>query len=885
MSVSHWAERLFAAALDLLPRSVRDADGESILVTYREQLDDTRPGLSRVRVAGRGLVRLLGVIGAEWLEELGWSSGPIPGRELEQRRGGMGWMRNTRLAVRSLRRAPSFTLTTVVLVGLGVGTVTTVFTVVDDVLLRPLPYPAADRLTYLTNGSHNGLTLRRLDGVEAFDLWTATSGSSVILTRPGADPAQLRRVETTPAFFTMFGAQPSLGRLLVDDDRDHLDRVVLTHAAWSGIWGADPTIVGKTVQIDGRGVEVVGVLSSDFVIPAMLVGDPVHMFRPLDWSNPGLDNTGYHAHSVAARLAAGVSITAADAQMANVARAVAASDPEYYADGPPQWPLQSLHDRTVVDVRQGLTLLLGAVALLLLVACANVAHLFMARGLSRGREVAIRRALGARSGNILAGLAAESLAVGLAGGLVGLVLAALTLSGVRTAIDELPRGTTIDLDPGVFAFAVGLATVTALLFGMVPAMRTLGGDVQTTLRGAGRGVSGGRHVEFMRSALVIGEVALSLVLVTSAGLLMRSFMTVTARDPGIRAESLYVVPLAPQNVESADRYRQRLDAVRMALQGVPGVESVTYGIEAPFEFTGGEGCCWSNRMTLEGDEGGSPLRVTLHPASPDYFRTYGTEVAAGRAWDEDDADGSPTPLVLSEALAVRRFGAAEAALGQSMTEPMEGTVVGVAEATLHYGLDQPHDYAVYMPIEALPFPIDRAVVALRVRDAGSAGLGRAVREAIWSVEPDLPVPAVVPMSEWITGSSAARRFASLLLSAFGTVALLLAAAGLYGTLLYAVGQQRKELGIRMALGADRRSIHTRVLRRGFTLAVAGVTLGALIAWGLGRLLESFLYGVSATDPIAMTGSAFALLATAVVASWLPALRAGRTDPLETLRAE
>lgn len=884
MHRSHWAERPFAGITALLPRPVREADAEAIRQTFTDQLDAARPGHRRTRVALRGLWGAARAVVGEWLEQWGWSNGPIPGPNLPKGGGGMSWIRNARQAVRSLRRAPSFAITTVLLIGLGVGTVTTVFTVVDDVLLRPLDYPAAERLTYLTNGSHNGATLDRLDTVEAFDLWTATSGSSVILTREGADPAQLRRVETTPSFFTIFGARPELGRLIVDADRNRTDLAVLTHTAWSEIWGGDPGIVGSTIQLDGVSVEVIGVLSRDFVLPTMLVDDPVHIFRPIDWTEPGLAEPGYHAHSVVARLAPGASIEIADEQMERVAADVAAAFPEYYSDGPDVWPLQSLHERTVQDVQSGLVLLLSAVGLLLLVACANVAHLFMARGLSRGREMAIRRAMGARSTNILAGLGAESVAVGVVGGVVGLALTKVGLSSLATVTDTLPRGTAIDLDAKVYLFAVGLATLTALLFGMLPAMRALGRDVQSSLRGEGRGVTGGRRVEMLRSSLVVGEVALSLVLVASAALLMRSFLAVTSQPSGIVAEGLYVVPLALQNVDDPEGYRRRMDGVRAALLAVPGVASATYSLEAPFEFTGGDRCCWTGSVTPDGDDSATPYRVSMHPSSAGFFSTYGIELLVGTPWTDAQAGDTPLPVVLNEELAIRMFGSAEASLGRSIEEPREGRVVGVAARTRHYGLDQEHGYALYFPIEALPFPIDRAAVGIRTGEV-DAGLGGALREAVWSVEPDVPVPAVVPMREWVERSSAGRGLASMFLSAFGVIALLLAAAGLYGTLLYAVGQRRKELGIRMALGADRGDIQTRVVGRGFTLALIGIGFGALAAWWLGRLLEGFLFGVSATDPIALAGSALTLLGTAVVASWLPALRAGRTDPLETLRAE
>lgn len=793
-------------------------------------------------------------------------------------------MRGFGFAVRSLRRAPTFAAASVILIALGVGVVTTVFTIVDHVLLRPLPYPAAERLVYLTNGSHNGPTLERLDDVAVFEAWTAISVSDVNLSRAGGDPLRLRRMEATPDFFTLFAARPALGRLIVEADRDRIDIAVLTHALWRDVLGGDPEILGTTMLIDGAPVEIVGVLSEEFAHPDGLEGEP-HFYSPLDWSNPGLENPGYHAHSVTARLEPGVTLEQANERIDRLEAEVAAAYPEYYTDGPEDWPLATLHATMVEDVRGGLLLLLGAVGLLLLVACVNVAHLFMARSLTRTKEMAVRRAMGARTRNLLGQLSTESVVVGLAGGLGGLLIAQGALSFFRRWTVELPRGADAVLDIRVFLVCLGLAGLAAVLFGLLPAIRTLGRDVQTQLRAGGRGMSGGRNVQAFRSGLVVFEVAVSLVLVASAGLLMRSFLTVTAVDPGVEPDDVWVVPLTPANVETPEEYRARMDAILSAVERVPGVASATYGLEMPFELVGGNRCCWSNAFRPPDEPEATPFRIALHATSGAYFETLGIELVAGGAWAALDPGASPRPVVVSEALAVRAFGSAGAAVGRELPELQGGAVVvGVAEDTRHYGLDQPHDHAVYLPVEALSFALSRATFAIRVANP-PGDLARRVREAVWSEEPALPVPSVETLDRWIQESSAARRFGSVLFGAFGVVALLLAGAGLYGTLLYTVGQRRQELGIRLALGAGRARIQNEVIRAGVVQAALGVVVGGMGAYLVGHLLESWLYGVSATDPVALASAAIVLFSTAVVASWFPAYRAGRTDPLETLNAE
>ena len=886
---THPVEAAYRAGLVLMPPHVRRADGDAIVSTLADQLDAQSGAWARWRVGLRALRRLPRAIAGHWMDA--WRPARVgrSGRNGPHGtgRGGDGMGRITRelaQVIRGLAKAPTFAVATIVLIGLGAGTVTTVYTIVDDVLLQPLPYPAQDRLVYLTNGSHNGPTLDRLPDVDAFEMWAVTSGKQVNLMRPEGTPLGMTQAEVTPSYFTMFGARPHLGRLLTDADADDRSIAVLSYTAWRDVWGADPDLVGRTVLLDGQPREIVGVLAEDFNPPGSVGWQGVDLYAPVWWSNPTLDQPGYHAHTVVARLRPGATIEQAQVEIDEVMQAVADAHPDYYEEGPEEKPLVTLQEQAVGDVRTGLLLLLSAVGLLMLVACANVAHLFMARALGRDREIAIRRAMGAGTGDIVRRLALEAVAIGAAGGALALGIAIAGLAAFERWTVQLPRGTDISLDGGIFAVGILLATGTALVFGVGPVLRLVGRDVQDTLRGGGQGITGGRGVRALRGGLIVAEVAISLVLVTGAGLLMRSFSTVTSQDPGIDADGVRMVVLNPTGLDEAEPYVTRMHAVDRALERVPGVQSAGWAMAAPFQFVGGDACCWGNRI----GEGDDALRIRMHTVGGDWWETLGTRIVAGAAWDPDRVafDMADMPVVISEELAIRMFGSAEAALGRVLEDiTHDPVVVGVAEPVLWYGLDQPHEFAVYLPPEALTFGIPMATFALRTSGALPDDFGRLVREAIWSVEPELPVPSIESVEDWIDDSSGTRRFGSLLFSVFGSIALLLAAAGLSGTLLYSVSRQRRELGIRMALGAGRRRTQAQVVGRGMAVAGTGVAVGVALAWYLSRFLEAWLYGVSPTDPMAIAGSAVVLLLTAGVACWIPAWRASRTDPLETLKAE
>jgi len=879
------AARAYRALLWLLPPSVRQYDGEEMLLAFNDLWTHTDGSVRKLTLGMRLFGRLPIVITLEWLDLLGITgTGTTGGWEM------MGWAKYLRLAMRTLRKAPAFTVTSVLLIGLGVGAVTTIFTVVDHVLLRPLPYPAADRLITVEQGSYSGISFREFEKQDGVEQWAAGRMETANLTGEG-DPIQIEWAAVTKDFFSFFGARPSLGRLLVGEDYTSLDVVVVTTATWVNIFGADPGLVGKTVRIDGMPHTVVGILDEGFEPPENIVSEAAAMYRPVDWTIEDMQSAGFHVLEVAGRMAPGVTLADLQPRFDALAARLAQEYPDEMMDrdgGHEPMPVAELQASTVGGIRDGLNLLFGAVALLLLVACLNVAHLFLARGLGRVQEMSVRRALGAGAGGLLQQLLAESLVIGAAGFAVGLGLAWVGLKSMMALNPSaLPRADVVSLDLRIAAFAGLLSAATAVLFGLVPALRTIGSDLTSGLKGSSRSTTSGRGPQRLRSGLVVVEVALSLVLVAQAGLLLKSFMQVQAHDTGFTSAGVWTIPLTPTGVDAPEDYKLAMDEVVGSLQALPGVESAAYGLTQPFEFTGSGRCCWSNsRVAVDGAENES-LRLMLHPVSEDYFTTLGVQLRAGAMWTELSETNRPVPVVISERLAIDLFGSADDALDHVLgsEDRLQMRVAGVAPDVKHYGLDQPDQLAAYLPISVIPFSIPMAHMAVRLRGDAPDGVARTLREAVWRASPDLPVPTVRAMDDWVSASLSSRRFDSAIYGAFGAAALLLAAAGLYGTLLFNVRERRRELGIRIALGAARSRLEREVVSSGLKLAALGTIAGVGGALWVGRRLEERLYQVEATDPLALGGAALVLLLVAAIASWLPARRAGRTDALETLKAE
>lgn len=883
--------RLYAWALQLLPRAFRERFGDSLLDEASSYLSDAPSGWPRVRVGLMLVTDLLRTYVREWGDVL---STPASGRGKGE---SMPWVdrvtQNLRFAIRSFVRSPTFSWAAVLLIALGVGAVTSVFAVVDQVLFRPLPYPEQHRVLYLSNGNHNGPTVRALDDIAAFDMWTAVYAENANMLLDNGEPVLVRSVYVTPSFFTVFGAKPHVGRFLVEGDYADPAVAVLTHATWETMWGSDPDLIGSTITVDSEPVTIVGVLSEDFTPPERIVGRDAQIFRPVDWDwAPALDPSTRIFKAVV-RLAPGVELPTAQARVDGMAADLMQRSLIGYTRQTPSWPLVPLRDATTSSARSGLLLLLASVILLLVIACANVALLFMTRGLARNREMAVRRALGAGARTLVGQLITESLVVGTIAGLLAVVLASLALTGFAHWISDLPRAEAIGLDVPVFAFALGLAVATAVCFGLLPALSASRGNVSTHLHQSGRLSTGGRRLRWLRSGLVVGEAALSLVLVSLAGLLLRSFAELTAQDAGVRPDRVWMIPVRPVGSPGAVEYKARMDRIQEVLNAVPGVESVSYGNEMPFQFVGGSTCCeFSGAVRVAGsdvdilqDGRGMPA----HYVTASFFETVGVGLVAGSVWDPAHVTTDPVPAIVSERLAIEAYGSARAAVGRLL---MHGggdrfnavRISGVAQSTLHYGLDEIHDAALYLPVETLG-DAGATTFALRLSGSADAAFQERIREAIWTVDPSLPVPSIEPLTAWINDSVGARGLASSLATAFSVVALMLAAAGLYGTLLYAVNRRRRELGIRMALGAGSGRLQADVVLWGLSLGVAGIAIGVPLALYLGRFLRAWLWGVSPTDPVTFVGGSVVLLSAAAAASWLPSDRAARADPLEVLRAE
>ncbi|MGH7574135.1 MAG: FtsX-like permease family protein, partial [Longimicrobiales bacterium] len=507
------------------------------------------------------------------------------------------------------------------------------------------------------------------------------------------------------------------------------------------------------------------------------------------------------------------------------------------------------------------------------------------RGLARLHEMQIRRTLGAPT-RVLAGqLLFESAMIGLAGAALGVLLAHVGLGAfMALAPEALPRADTIRIDLRVLGFAAAAGSLTALVFGMVPAIRLVGGDIDGALRGRGRGMSDSRTDARLRSALVVAEVALSVVLVVHAASLLRTFARLNAEQLGFRTEGVWTLPLKPNDVETAGDWSRRMDAVREALNAVPGVSMATFGMTMPLEYTGGSSCCWRTEPRFA-DATALQVATDMHIVDADYFGLLELEFVAGRPWSRQDARSQPGPVVVSERLAIQVHGSAAAAIGRQLSvDDREFGIVGVVANTRHYGPDQDHRPAAYIPAPLIPWASHNAHLAVRA-DGAPAGLAGRLREAVWSVEPELPVPVIRPLAEWAAAATAQARFTAALFATFGAVALLLMAGGLYGTLLYAVGRKRRELGIRLALGDAPSRLERRVIGRGLATATMGCVFGAAGAWGATKVLASQVSGLELGHPATFAAGIGVLLVAAIAASWLPARRAARTNPLEALRAE
>jgi predicted permease len=836
------------------------------------------------------------------------------------------WTHDIRFAARSLTRRPFYSLTVIAIVALGIGAVTTIFSVVDGILLRPLPYPGADRLVRVWKGNSSVPVPDYLDferRTESFEAWGAAWDRHMDLSGAGT-PVRVKTGLLTPRVFEILGAHPVAGRLFIlDDFAGGMSSVaVLSNDLWSRRWGQDPAVIGRTVRLDGKMFTIVGVLESDFVAPEGLDLDGTDVYVPLDAVDPDVQNRNMFVLSVVARLRPGLSYERARAELDVLQATLQSEFPGSWSrDGEPL-PIrtETLSEATLGNVGATLGAFFGAVGLLLLIACANVANLSLVRALDRSREIAIRGALGAGRARLMRQLVTESVLLSVAGGVAGLVLAVLGVSAFRHFDPGgIPRLAEVTIDVRVLVFAIGLAVATGVAFGLAPAWLPALRRPQLALRSGGYSGTAGPEGRRLRGALVALETALAVVLLVGAGLLFHSFLTLRSMDIGFAPEQLTTLQIDIRSVRESSEYAPFLHELIGRLEGIPGVTSVGASWQLPFDRGR---CCVSGGLIPAGMD--TTMSAYFHPATPGYFDALGVPLLAGRVLTEADetaerernarvgaAMGDSTgeaiarlprfevPIVVGRTLAElawpeARDGRYSEVLGRTLRSPGSDSqearvhtdyrVVGVIEDIRHWSLDREYGRNLYLPFETYATWISQLDVAIRHTTPESA-LAPAVRAVLLEIEPDLPVGRIASMDSRISASAANERFNFVLLSTFASVAFLLAAAGIYGSLLYDVRSRRREIGIRIALGAHVRPIVSTVLRRGLALTGIGLGLGLIAALALSRLLEGLVFGISTSDPITYGASILVLVSGAVAACWIPAARAARTDPVRVLRLE
>ena len=675
-----------------------------------------------------------------------------------------------RYAARAFAKMPAFALSAIFILAIGIGATTTIFSVVDAVLLRSLPYPEPGRIVLFTNGAHsfpdyNEWTVR----LDAFGAIAGVWDERVDLTGDGP-PEQVAAARVTPDFFSIFAAKPHLGRFFMDDEfADYPTVALLGHGIWQRRWGADPGIVGKTVTIDGQPLVVVGIVGSEFQPPEALAGTRVDVWLPLDTARPEyLDDMGFHVMSVAGRLAAGTSIEVAQEQIDAFTAWRAEDFPNRYLTSEGELrdlPLVPLREATVEEVSGTLYLLLGAVGFMLLIACANVANLFLARGTERAREI-----------------------------------------------------------------------------------------------------------------------ALALMLLVGAGLLFRSLVEILSVDPGFETEQLVDLSLQlGPTFTDAERVAFTNQLIER-LEGLPGTQAAAAGWTLPFVYYRGR-CCWNtsvrDRAQPPADE---QLQSMAHPVTPGYFTMLGAPPRYGRDFVAADNNAEPSVAVINAHTAREVFGT-ENPVGRTLVLGDEDlTVIGVVEGVQHFGLSRDIGMAVYVPFAR--FGGELPMLHVGVRSQGDfETVVAGMREAVWALEPDLPIEEIVTMRQRVSDSLATPRFLSLLLGVFAGVALLLACGGIYGSMLYSVSQRQHEMGIRLALGAAGGDVIRLILGHGLLLTGIGLGIGIAGALALSSFVESLVWGIQPTDPLSFVGVTLVLAAAALAACFFPAYKASRADPLQTLRAE
>lgn len=802
-----------------------------------------------------------------------------------------------RYAMRVLAKSPGFSLVAIITLALGVGANTAIFSVVNAVLLRSLPFKDPDRLAIIwANNTREGkprypispanfVDLRdqnqSFEQIAAYPTFTPTA----TLTGVGEPKAVIQSMVSTN-LFEVLKVEASLGRTFVaEEGQIGRDRVaLLSYAFWQRHLGGDPGIVGQTLTLSGTPYTVIGVMPQGFYF----LNRDTDMWVPLSFNpqmHPSLaiTNRAGGGFGIIGRLKPGVTLEQAGSEMQGLAGRLEEQYPE--ANNGIAATLIPLHEQVTSEIRPALLVLFGAVGFVLLIACANVATLLLARAKTRAREIAVRAALGATRSRLIKQLLTESVLLAITGGLIGLVIAFLGIKFLLALSPaEIPRRDEIGIDIWALTFTLGLSIFTGVIFGIAPALQASRPDLNESLKEGGRSAGLGRHR--LQRTLVVAEIALTLVLLVGAGLLIRSFVRLMDTDPGFKASNLLTMNLTapPSRATSAPQLAAYYQELFGRIESLPGVQSAGTVTRLPLSARGGV----TTFMRIEGRPVAENERPELEfrRASANYFTAMGIPLISGRFFNQQDNPQS-TPVFIINETAARRFWPGEDPVGKRInTSPNPAApfwpIVGVVGDIRHFGLDSDPRPEVYISCDQSP----PSVPILVVRTTNDpATIAAAVRAQVQAISPDVPVDTPLLMNEVVSASVAGRRFNMLLLGIFAALATVLAGVGLYGVMSYMVTQRTSEIGIRIALGAGRADILRLIVGHVFLLTAVGIGTGLIAAFGLTRLMSSLIFGISLTDPVAFGGVSLLLMIVSLLAGYLPARRAMKIDPMVALRYE
>jgi len=825
-------------------------------------------------------------------------------------------MRDLKHGLRGLRRNSTFTAVALLTIAIGIGANTAVFSVVNSVLLKPLPYPESDRLVAIWHSAPGAPGLLAASGelrlsesmyvtyadqnrtFQNFGIWTEDTATVTGL----AEPEQVRTIDVSGGALQALDVAPALGRWLnaADETPKSARHLMLIYGYWQRRFGGDPSVIGRDTTVDSNSWQIVGVMPKGFQV----VNKPADLIVPLEIDRTDLMLPGFGYVGVG-RLKPGVTIKEADADLARLYpmwrdswKMIEGINPHVYDDWKMTPAIRPLKQDVVGSVSSVLWIVMGMIGVVMLIACANVANLLLVRAEARQQEIAIRAAVGASPGQIARTLLVESILLALMGGALGIFLAG---EGLQLLIaigpGNLPRLNEISLDAHALMFTFGVALFSGLMFGLFPALKAAGPRDILALRSGGRSQTTSKERRRARSVLVVAQVALALVLLVSSGLMIRTFQAMRSVDPGFtQPEQMQIarVSIPDSLIKDSALVIHVENNISDKLAAIPGVTSVAFASQMPMEGNPVDWDVISPEGTAISESHVPPIRV-FKRVSPGYFQTQGTKFVAGRDYTWTDLYGKRRYAIVSENLAREFWGSATGALGKRFNtapnSPLE-EVIGVVQDVHDNGFQEAAPAIVYWPAygESIynagdPFVERDLTFVIRTPRAGSQSLVAEINRAVWSVSKDLPVASVRTMSEVVSQSLARTSFTLVMLAIAGSMALALGVIGIYGVISYTVSQRRREIGIRVALGAQQSDVRQIFLRYALTMAGIGAAIGLVAAAGLMRLMSSLLFGISPLDPLTYGSVAVILIFAAVLASYLPARRAAGVDPVEALRAE